>query len=248
VVNDPSMHQRFLAEAQRLRGRIYVEDGAIRSRTLTADGRHVQPADDLGWHLLTIDDHDRVTSCLRYRAHRPGVAFSELAVSRAINAQSPALRGVMRDGIQAELDCARRRGFSYIELGGWAISEKLRCTMQAINTLVTVYALSQLLGGAHGLSTATTRHHSSTILKRIGGASLMAGGVEIPPYYDPHYGCEMELLRFDSTTPNPRYAGLIEACCDELREITVVSAEGAETCIDNSMKFHAAGEMVSASA
>ena len=36
----------------------------------------------------------------------------------------------------------------------------------------------------------------------------------VPAYYDPHYGCEMEALRFDSDLPNPKYRKWI----DELRE------------------------------
>jgi len=228
VIGDASVHQEFLAEAQRLRGRIYVGDGAIHSSDLTDDGRHVQPADDASWHLLTIDEQTRVTACIRYNAHSPGAAFSDLAVSRSTVARSKVLGSAVRSGIEAELEIARRRGFSYVELGGWAISEKLRHTTQATKTLISVYALSQLMGGAYGVSTATTRHGSSSILKRIGGAPLRFRGVEIPPYYDPHYGCDMELLRFDSTSPNPRYAGWIRECCAALRDIPVISAECGE--------------------
>ena len=240
VVADASLHQRYLAGAQRLRGTIYLEDGAIAGSDVTWDGRHIQPADERSWHLLTVDERGRVTACLRYCAHQPGVAFSDLAVSRSTIASSPALSDVVREGIQAELECAYRRGFSFVELGGWAITSNLRGTTQAINTLITVYALSKLLGGAHGLSTATTRHHSSTILKRIGGAPLRARGTEIPPYYDPHYGCEMELLRFDSTCPNPRYAPWIDECCSALLSIPVISADHTDSCAGDLLNLHGA--------
>jgi hypothetical protein len=33
--------------------------------------------------------------------------------------------------------------------------------------------------------------------------------MEMPPYYDPPYGREMELLRFDSDQVNPKFAGLL---------------------------------------
>jgi hypothetical protein len=221
VVRKTSLHQKFLAGAQQLRGRIYVADGAVRDCDLTSDGRHLHSADEISWHLLTVDAWDRVTSCLRYFAHDSRVSFAELAISRSGIAQSEEVR----QSIQAELDLANRRGFSYVELGGWAISESLRCTTQAISTLVTVYALSQMLGGAQGLSTATTRHHSSSILKRMGGAALSCRGKEISPYYDPQYGCEMELLRFDSTSPNARYEGWIRECNSALREVPVITQE-----------------------
>ena len=226
VVRKTSLHQKFLAGAQQLRGRIYVADGAVRDCDLTADGRHLHSADEASWHILTVDAWDRVTSCLRYFAHDSGVSFAELAISRSGIAQSDEVR----QGIQEELDLANRRGFSYVELGGWAISESLRCTTQAISTLVTVYALSQMLGGAQGLSTATTRHHSSSILKRMGGAALRSHGKEISPYYDPQYGCEMELLRFDSTSPNGRYTSCIRECSSALGELPVITQEKIDRC------------------
>ena len=156
IVDDTSRHRRLLADAQRLRGEIYVRDGAIQAWELSADRRHIQPSDALSWHLLKVDERDSVTACIRYRAHRPGASFSDLAVS-----------------------------------------------------------------------TATTRHHSSAILRRIGGRPLMARGREVPAYFDPHYNCEMELLRFDSTSPAEQYAGLMRECRDALLELPVVSQESS---------------------
>lgn len=230
IMTDRSRHSELLSAAQRLRGSIYLEDGAIDRGSLTEDGRHVQPADEVSWHLLTVENGTCVTACIRYLAHAPGVSFSELGVSRSPAAQAGTLKNLVREGIEQELEAVRRKGFSYVELGGWAISPHLRCTLEAVNTLVTVYALSRVLGGAHGLSTATTRHRSSSILKRIGGAPLSAHGTEVPSYYDPHYGCEMELLRFDSDSPNPRYAGWIQNCCTALRDVPVIAGESDETC------------------
>lgn len=239
-IDDPSRHERLLAEAQTLRGRIYVRDGAIQPSELSTDGRHIQAADHLAWHLLTVDESERVTACIRYFAHAPGVAFSELSVSRSGVVRSPEFGPRVRDAIQAELDIARRRGFWYVELGGWAVCESLRCTTEAVRTLLTVYALSQLQGGALGLSCATTRHHSSSILRRVGGRPLKADGVEVPSYYDHHYGCEMELLGFDSLSPNERYAGWIGDCRRALREVPVVSAAPAETNVSDLLHLNTA--------
>jgi hypothetical protein len=45
-------------------------------------------------------------------------------------------------------------------------------------------------------------------LRRIGGASLEADGIELPGYFDPSYDCMMEVLRFDSRNLNPRYRAM----------------------------------------
>src|SRR5579863_6942723 len=88
VVSDPGRHQKLLAAAQQLRGRIYLADEAITLRELSSGGRHVQAADELSWHLLIVDENGVVAGCIRYLPHRE-VAFRDLAVSRSAIAQSP---------------------------------------------------------------------------------------------------------------------------------------------------------------
>jgi hypothetical protein len=237
---DPSRHRRFLAEAQRLRGRIYIQDAAIQPSDLLADHRHIQAVDDQAWHLLTVDENEAVVACIRYLAHESSVRFSELSVAGSGIARSAELGTRVREAVETELDCARRREVWYVELGGWAICESLRCTTEAIRTLLTVYALSQVRGGAVGLSSATTRHHSSSILRRIGGRPLKANGVEVLSYYDAQYGCEMELLSFDSGSPNQRYASWIRDCREVLHQIPVVVGAPADTCASDLLRLHVA--------
>jgi hypothetical protein len=94
--------------------------------------------------------------------------------------------------------------------------------MEALRIALGAYSLSRSLGGCVGITAATRRHHSSSILRRIGGRPLTADGVELPPYYDPQYACGMEMLRFDSSFPNPRYEGWIEEIRAHLHTATVV--------------------------
>jgi len=237
---DPSRHHRLLAEAQRLRGRIYVRDGAIQPADLSADDRHIQAADDQAWHLLTVDENQEVIACIRYFAHEPSVRFSELSVASSGIARSAELGTRVREAVETELECARRRGVWYVELGGWAVCESLRCTTEAIRTLLTVYALSQVRGGAVGLSSATTRHHSSSILRRMGGRPLRANGVEVASYYDAQYACEMELLSFDSESPNQRYSGWISDCREVLYHVPVVLGAPTNTCASDLLRLHVA--------
>jgi hypothetical protein len=70
---------------------------------------------------------------------------------------------------------------------------------------------------------ATVRHSSSTILRRLGGSLLEVGGAMVPPYYDPKYRCEMELLRFDSRRPSAKYGGLIDLLGRNLANVSVIA-------------------------
>lgn len=58
---------------------------------------------------------------------------------------------------------------------------------------------------------------------------MSAAGVDVPRYFDPHYDCEMEVLRFDSRFPNPRYSGWIREFVDALRYLPIISSTGVAT-------------------
>jgi hypothetical protein len=187
-----------------------------------------------------VDENEAVVACIRYLAHEPSVRFSDLFIARSGIARSAELGTRVREAIETELDCARRRGVWFVELGGWALCESLRCTTEAIRTILTIYALSQVRGGGVGLSSATARHHSSSILKRIGGRPLKANGVEVSSYYDAQYACEMELLSFDSEPPNERYSRWIRDCREALHQVPVVVGAPMHTCASDLLRLHTA--------
>jgi len=56
---------------------------------------------------------------------------------------------------------------------------------------------------------------------------LTTRGREVQPYYDANYGCEMQLLSFDSDSPNPRYADSIRDCANALLHVPVISQLGS---------------------
>jgi hypothetical protein len=56
----------------------------------------------------------------------------------------------------------------------------------------------------------------------------MSRGVELPPYYEPQYKFEMEILRFDSSRPSPRYSTWVDDSRDFLQTVPVISAKPAE--------------------
>ena len=225
---DSGEHQRLLAETQRLRGRIYLADGAVERHQLTESGRHVQAADQQSFHLLSLDQNARVVACTRYLPHANTVGFSRLGVARTPLTEDARWRPALERAVEGELARARKLGYTYVEMGGWAITEDLRCSTEAVRMVVTIYALARMLGGALGISTVTKRHASSSILRRLGGAALAAGTDEVTPYYDPHYGCEMEILRFDSDRPSEAYERAIQRCQKALARIPFLAPETAD--------------------
>ena len=215
-------HGQLINEMQRLRGEIYFSDGAIGRSQLTGSGRHVSPSDEESWHLLTVRPDGAVRGCIRFLRHPNTVRCHQLHVNDAPLARSNDWAADFHCSINSELEAARRFNFSYVEIGGWALAPELRATTAALRTVLSTYALAQLQGGALGITTATERNGSASILRRLGGRPLEWDGTPLPPYFDHSYRCGMEVLRFDSRSPNARYAPLVDDLREHLATLPVV--------------------------
>jgi len=222
---DPSRHSYLMAEMQRLRGSVYSRDGAIGRSDLTADGRHVAPVDERSWHVLALDSNDRVCACLRYLDETRAAGFDDLWVRHAALSRVPVLRWRFRRAVEVGMRTARRMGMCFGEVGGWAVAEEHRCTFEPLRIILATYGLLRLLGGVIGVATATFRHDSAPILRRIGLTSLVEDGEELPPYFDPNYGCKMEVLQFDSRHPAPKYEDWVSQLAASLRIAPAICRE-----------------------
>jgi hypothetical protein len=225
VAADPDLHADLLARVQQFRGQVYLEEGNLAPEDLTTDGRHIQAADAKSWHLFTMNNQDEVEACGRLLPHPENVDFGDLGVAHSALAQSRELGPFLREAVAEEIRVARRRGVQFVEFGGWAVSRRLRCSTEAVRMCLAWYALCQAIGGTIGLATANTGHHCSTILRRMGGRPLARAGQPVPSYYEPRYRAELEILRFDSAEPNPRYVAQIERSLHALGTVMVISAE-----------------------
>jgi hypothetical protein len=239
------LHSQLLQEMQRLRGRIYLQDGAIEASQLTRDGRHIVAADSASWHVLTVDSENRVRGCARYLPYPNSVGFVDLGIRTCPLAQNQRWSGKFRSAVEVQLSIARKDKLACVEVGGWALAEDVRASMEALRVALSSYALADLLGGCIGFTTATTRHSSSSILRRLGGKPLEANGLEIPGYYDPQYQCEMEMLCFDSRQLNPRYRAWAEELQSDLMSAPVVfSPEDMESECESVREHHVLPQLV----
>ena len=167
------------------------------------------PGDAECWHFLLVDAAKSVIGCARYRIHPYTVRFDDLRVSKSALAADPIWGDRLRTGIEDTIRNARERNVHFAEVGGWALADAYRGTKAALETLLASYALSQLFGGCISTCTATVRHGSSSILRRIGAYPLSHFDQPMPVYMDPDYGCNMEVLCFDSDVMESRFAKLV---------------------------------------
>lgn len=219
---DAGRYMNLLHEMQRLRGRVYLKDGAIRESNLI-DGRHQSHLDDSSWHLLVMNPQNRICGCARFHEHSKPAILPELSMAHCALARSPRWSGAFLSALKSELGFSASLDLPLVELGGWALEEEVRGSTEALRVALGTYAFWQMFGGAVCISTVTRRHCASSILRRIGGRALAFGGMDLPAYYDPQYDCEMEALKFYSWAPNPRYTPWIDQMKDELSQISILA-------------------------
>jgi hypothetical protein len=227
VTADTAHNRRLVEEMQRLRGSIYLNEGNLKAHELTSDGRHRTPEDDLSWHLLMTDQAGRIRSCALYLEHENVSTIEDLRLKNCPLVKRADSRDKVKFAVEAEIARATAEGLRFAEVGGWAISKERRGSPEGLMIALATYGLSRMLGGAIGITTANVAHSCSSILRRFGGAYLEFEGKPIPSYFDPKYNTEIDLLRFDSRHPSPRYAELIDSVMNVLANVSVVSGSRA---------------------
>jgi hypothetical protein len=254
---DTCRYDDLLADMQRFRGEVYLGDGAIQAGDLV-NGRHKLNIDEHSWHVLSLDSDGCIIACLRYLAHKNARSFDDLWVRDAALADCPKFGGFFRSAVEAEMRHARKMRLGFGEVGGWAVAKAFRRTLEPLRVILTSFALGQLLGGCTGVATATFRNGSSDVLRRIGLNPLQWDGSALPPYFDKRYGCQMEVLRFDTRCPNAKYqeavtglsaalAGSPVICCDRLETNCEGVRGGSETAVPAIPAFHGFMNSVEAS-
>ena len=218
--DNPLFHAR-LGETHRLRDSVYQRLGA-EAPQVSAEPRKAQ-IDQESWHLLVLDHSGQVCGCMRYHEHLGETGFSQLHLSQSVLAQCSRWGSPLKTAVEAELNLARRLNLPYVEVGGWALLESLHSTGIAVAMALVMYALSRRLGGAMGITTANNANCAASLLRRIGGRGLENEDGKFPSYHDPHYRCEIEILRFYSWAPSPRYVAPIEDLEAEVLGIPVLT-------------------------
>jgi hypothetical protein len=225
VCSNDFLRDQLQTELQRLRGSVYLRDGAIRPSDLSIDGRHHLAVDDESWHLVLMDEKGSIGGCARYRVHPYSVRFEDLGVATSAIARSADWARHFQMAVEAELRTARQMQLPYVEMGGWVMADHFRGTRQCLLSVLASYALVRLIPGALAICPATERNGSEAILRRMGGRLLDVFGEVIPPYFDAGYGCKMQMLRFDARTPLPRYEENVRQLMASLIEAPVICTD-----------------------
>src|SRR5205085_3323765 len=79
------------------------------------------------------------------------------------------------------------------------------------------WSLFRILGHSMVISTATVRHGSAAILKRLGGFSIFEGDPVRSQFYDAYHKCAVEFVVYDSRVPAPKYEKQVQDIFEKLR-------------------------------
>jgi hypothetical protein len=224
---DRDFYKSAIAEIQRFRGRVYLEERAIPASALDEEERHFSEYDYRSWHLFILNQEIQVCGCLRATSLR-AVDYSELKLHELIERMEPDKAVAYASAVQAVVDENKKRGVGTGEIGGWAIAKDLRFTSKAMLLASACWSLGRILNDHVGFAQATLRNNSALILRRLGGSPLSYQGAELPTFFDPHYGCDMEILTFDPSKAAFEHERTINDLKDFLVNALVISTTSSE--------------------
>jgi hypothetical protein len=223
---------------QRLRGQAYLGDRAIEHCEVDALGRYRAQDDHRCWHFLIVDSTEAVIGCAGFLLHRSDTSFDGLRLRASALGKDPLWGNKLRLSVEERLDEVREQGLQFAELGGWALAREYRHTKAALEILLGPYVWADLIGHCLCSCTAAARNNSASILRRVGGASFRYRGQELPPYFDPQYGCNMELLHFDSRQVPYRFRALVDEMRRNISRVPVICATAIEKTESSSDLLH----------
>ena len=230
MTTSTALYNQYLGSLQQLRGRAYLQDGAIQPEQLDAGGRHRLSDDERCWHFVLVNQQEQAIGCARYLLHSAEATYQQLRIAQSPLAQDPLWGSKLRQVLEDTLQRTRHEQIGYAELGGWAIAEEYRNTKAALEILLASYLWGERIGHCVCSCTATVRNHSSSILRRMGASSLRHQGEALPAYFDAQYGCTMELLGFDSRQVPPRFTPLLQEMRSKLAQSPMIQySDAAET-------------------
>jgi hypothetical protein len=222
---DSEIHEQILADMQRMRGRIAVCEGAGRESDLDSQGRHHMHGDEKSWHLIRMGANGDVLGCARILVHSESTTFSSLRLASSAVAKDPQWARQLRWSVETDIAIARKKQWTLLEPGGWVLDERLRGTSEATSIALSAIAWSQMFGECLAFITATVKHGSSSMMRRLGCDSIYFSGNAIPRYYEPGYQSDMELLKIQTRTLNPKFDSMLAPLRHLLSAATVLQPE-----------------------
>jgi hypothetical protein len=225
VWRDQAEYNRVLTQMQKMRGRVALAEGAVLEKDLRPGRRHEMAGDTESWHIIKVRGEGQMLGCARILVHPERAPYSSLRLSRSPLATHHHWSDRIRQSVEEDMRRARQARLRVVEPGGWVVEEPLKFKADAISIALSAFAWSQLAGGCLAYVTATVKHKSSAILRRLGGDSIRFEGQEMPRYYDPEYRTEMELVRLETRSLNSRFESTMAPLRELLAESPVIQAE-----------------------
>ena len=172
VIHDTDQYQNLLSETQRLRGQVYLDDGAISNDDLDSQQRYVVKDDSLSWHILLRNADCQVVGVSRMRLfpHKDGPApFDQLHAVSIIERAPESVRDSYRNILHQYVMDAYEKVPYFIECGGLALLPEARLSRGVVLLISSICAMSRFQGGGLGVAAATERNGFSSILRRSFG-------------------------------------------------------------------------------
>jgi hypothetical protein len=234
VAQNDSTYAGYVERIRSFRERIWQADGAIPQNGQDPHMDHFASFDEVGCHAILMNGADELVGCARYLMWdlRSGnFRLEQLALFPFLTRMASEQRALFVSAIQYFLDDSLARSpVSYrrlMESGGWAVDRREENRYAAPLLVAIGFALGLSNLCLVGLSAATVRHRSNSILKRLGMFELRYRSQALPTFFDPYHGCDMEILG-SCRSPSQLIGPTVADYTGNFADIEVLTRQSAE--------------------
>ncbi len=208
VEENKDVHEAWLTKLQQLRGKVFLEDGAIKESHLDEQGRHISKHDVLSWHYLALSPEEQLRGVMRCQVWYTSERLPELCDLNLYvlleRMQNLELRQKFTTALTTFIHQPNEQA-CFVEISALAVDKASQGFTIGSMLGVSAYSLANIIDAYAGVGAGTDRHHTARFYHKLGGISFRdpSNPEEIlPPFFDTGYDCQMDIMGFIDPAPS----------------------------------------------
>lgn len=207
VEDNVKAHEAWLTKLQQLRGKIFLEDGAIKESQLDDQKRHVSKLDIDSWHFLVLGPEENLRGLMRCQ-----IWYYDDRLPKLCELNLYGLLERMQDLELRQKFTTALNDFMHQPNDNTCFMEVSALAVDAASQGFTIgsmlgisgYSIANIVDAYAAVGAGTDRHHTARFYHKLGGMSFKDPNnpeVVLPPFFDTGYDCQMDIMGFKEPAP-----------------------------------------------
>ncbi|MEY4530425.1 MAG: hypothetical protein RLZZ156_1146 [Deinococcota bacterium] len=215
VEENVQAHETWRTKLQQLRGKVFLEDGAIKESHLDEQGRHISKLDINSWHFLVMSPEEQIRGVMRTQIWYYDDRLPELCELNLYGLLERMQDLELRQKFTTALNNTMHQpndNTCFMEVSALAVDAASQGFTIGSMLGISGYSIGNIVDAYVAFGAGTDRHHTARFYHKLGGISFRDSSnpeVVLPPFFDTGYNCQMDIMAFFKDQPTPAIKEMI---------------------------------------